>query len=786
MQSGGTRVQRRSRRTRWIVVGASTLLGLLLVAVIGVAIVYPRIGARLVQEKLRAKVKAKLGRDVTFGSVEVRLGHAVIRGLQIRGPRDRQLPLAMIDRIDVSFAALPSLVGHVVLGEATADGVTVTMRRGPDGVDNVSDLVARLRAPAAAGERDGDGPIHLRPTGVTVTHVRLLADDEKSGTTMLVADGGATWKPGELVVQARGVTATTVAAPAASATAITITKRTDSPPRVAIEGGELAVLKGLSLTGISGTVAADSAHAGQYVLDVAGGYGGVPGNLWTARGQLDPRAGTASVELEAARFALERLAPILARTAVVDYQTTTVDAKLKLDVTHEGGAFAGELHLHGLNVGHPMIADKEVRGLDLSAVVAGRFERATQAVVLTRGDFVARDVPFSVTGEVARIRAPVAVPVTPPPGIGGNDPGVVTVDDDAPPVAVRTHGPAGIQTLTLHFVIPPIDCQRVLDAIPVEMVPYMNGYRLKGTFDTNLDLEVDWANLDATKLGGQVAIRKCRVTGEPESSPRRLLGEFEHFVEVAQDHWESFQVGPSNADFVPYAEISPYLVQSIISTEDSSFLSHHGFIVSEFRTALVNDLKAGRFKYGASSITMQMVKNVLLYREKTLARKLQELFLTWHVENTLSKERILEIYFNVIEYGPGIYGIGKAAPAYFGKPAKDLTPREAAFFSSILPSPKERYKQWCSNELTKWTTSKIERILALMLKRNRLTQEEYDLAEQTPLVFARDLATESVDDCLRRAKTAIRSARSTNPLATDPAPPAPPTGTPKSKRSRAP
>jgi membrane peptidoglycan carboxypeptidase len=201
-----------------------------------------------------------------------------------------------------------------------------------------------------------------------------------------------------------------------------------------------------------------------------------------------------------------------------------------------------------------------------------------------------------------------------------------------------------------------------------------------------------------------------------------------------------------------------------MSTEDSAFYQHHGFITSEFRTALVNNLKAGRFVQGASSISMQMVKNVLLYRDKTLARKLQELFLTWHVENTLTKDRILEIYLNVIEYGPGLYGIGPAAYHFFGKKPKDLTPVEAAFFSTILPSPKERYKQYCAGTLTKWTTGKIDRILQIMLKRDRLTQSEYDTAIATPLAFSKD-GTESEEDCMKRVKKAIKNARPTNPLA---------------------
>jgi membrane peptidoglycan carboxypeptidase len=201
-----------------------------------------------------------------------------------------------------------------------------------------------------------------------------------------------------------------------------------------------------------------------------------------------------------------------------------------------------------------------------------------------------------------------------------------------------------------------------------------------------------------------------------------------------------------------------------MTTEDAGFFQHHGFVTTEFRTALVNNLKAGRFVQGASSITMQMVKNVLLYREKTLARKLQELFLTWHVENTLTKDRILEIYLNVIEYGPRLYGIGPAAYHFFGKKPKDLTPVEAAFFSTILPSPKARYKQYCAGTLTRWTTGKIERILQLMYKRERLTQSEYDAALATPLSFSKD-GMETEDDCLKRVKNAIKNARPTNPLA---------------------
>ena len=118
----------------------------------------------------------------------------------------------------------------------------------------------------------------------------------------------------------------------------------------------------------------------------------------------------------------------------------------------------------------------------------------------------------------------------------------------------------------------------------------------------------------------------------------------------------------------------------------------------------------------------------------------------------------------MIEYGPGLYGIGPAAYHFFGKKPADLNPVEAAFFSTILPAPKERYKQYCAGTLTKWTTGKIDRILQIMRKRDRLTQAEYDTAVDTPLLFSKD-GTETEEDCMNRVKKAIRNARPMNPLA---------------------
>jgi hypothetical protein len=748
---------------RWLIAGAVSL-GVVVGALLALFVVYPRVGAWMIRSKVGGKLAARIGRDVRFGPIDIRLGHAVLRDVELRGPLDGDTPLVHIDRIDVEFDAWHSLVGKVELGAAVLDGVLVTIHRATDGQDNVHDIVERLRAPGGSTGSAGGGGFP-RPRSITVSRGKLLANDELTGATALVADLAARWTPDGFTAQARGVTATTLSAPRASAAKIDIERVTGATPIVAIEGGEIAFWTGLALSGIGGKVVANPAHPGNYLIDLAGGYGGVPGRLWTAQGQLDPDALTASVDLEAAKFQLERLAPILAHSAVVDYAATSVDTKLHVDVDRLGARFAGNFHLSGLNVGHPLIAEKEVHGLDLSAQIAGSFERAGRKLELTQGDFIVRNMPFSITGIVAAPPRAVAElgPATKPvinPAADRKADGPLADASVEPPRS----GPHGLQVIKLRLVIPPIDCQRVLNAIPTEMAPYMAGYKIRGKFDTDIHVDIDWADLDATQLDGHIGIKNCKVVDEPEDSPKRLLEEFEHFVEVEEGEWISFDVGPSNDEFVPLDQISPFLVKSIMSTEDSAFYQHHGFITSEFRTALVNNLKAGKFVQGASSITMQMVKNVLLYRDKTLARKLQELFLTWHVENTLTKDRILEIYLNVIEYGPRLYGIGPAAYHFFGKKPKDLNPVEAAFFSTILPSPKERYKQYCAGTLTKWTTGKIERILQIMLKRDRLAQTEYDAAIATPLMFSKD-GMESEDDCMKRVKKAIKNARPTNPLA---------------------
>src|SRR5262249_24323309 len=149
---------------------------------------------------------------------DVAIGHAVMRDVEIRGPLDGDTPLVHVDQIDVDFDGWRSLFGTVELGATRLDGVLVTIHRDASGQDNVHDVVDRLRTKGEAGG-GGPGP---RPTSITLTHGKVLANDELTGATGLVADADARWTPDRLVAHTRGVTATTLNAPSASAATIDV------------------------------------------------------------------------------------------------------------------------------------------------------------------------------------------------------------------------------------------------------------------------------------------------------------------------------------------------------------------------------------------------------------------------------------------------------------------------------------------------------------------------------------------------------------------------------------
>ncbi len=151
------------------------------------------------------------------------------------------------------------------------------------------------------------------------------------------------------------------------------------------------------------------------------------------------------------------------------------------------------------------------------------------------------------------------------------------------------------------------------------------------------------------------------------------------------------------ADHVPYAvrsrwiplsKLPRHLIRAVIVAEDGTFYSHSGVEWYEVRESLEKDIRTGRFARGASTITQQLAKNLFLSTSKDPIRKLKEVAIAYLLEYHLSKNRILELYLNEIEWGNGIFGVEAAARAYFGKSAADLTLDESARLAAVIPSPR--------------------------------------------------------------------------------------------------
>jgi monofunctional biosynthetic peptidoglycan transglycosylase len=140
--------------------------------------------------------------------------------------------------------------------------------------------------------------------------------------------------------------------------------------------------------------------------------------------------------------------------------------------------------------------------------------------------------------------------------------------------------------------------------------------------------------------------------------------------------------------WTPYAAISPSMKRAVLVAEDVNFFSHHGFDWGQIKRAIDEGRGERETARGASTITQQLVKNLWLTPGRNPVRKAKEAILTWQVERALPKRRILELYLNVVEFGPGVYGVGRAAETYFAKRPADLGYEESALLAAALPRPR--------------------------------------------------------------------------------------------------
>lgn len=287
---------------------------------------------------------------------------------------------------------------------------------------------------------------------------------------------------------------------------------------------------------------------------------------------------------------------------------------------------------------------------------------------------------------------------------------------------------------TLKVDIPKMNAQNYINSLPAGLFTHFVGMEATGSFDYHLNLVFNKNKPNSVIFDSNLNKENLTITKYGEANLSKLNGEFTYRAIINNTPQRGILVGASNPKYTPLNQISPYLQKCVLTTEDPSFFSHRGFIKEAFKQSIVKNIKTRKFSRGGSTISMQLIKNAFLTREKTLSRKLEEILLVYILENNriVSKERMLEVYFNIIEWGPNVYGIGEAAEFYFQKTPSELTLNECLYLANIIPSPKKFMYQFnTEGNLKPFANSRDKQLKNIMMRRGLITTE--DTINQLPI-----------------------------------------------------
>ncbi len=290
----------------------------------------------------------------------------------------------------------------------------------------------------------------------------------------------------------------------------------------------------------------------------------------------------------------------------------------------------------------------------------------------------------------------------------------------------------------VYLNLPKTACKHIKAALPNAFTTRIRDTLFEGQIAFDMHLAVDEENPEGVILEADMD-NGCRIAHYGKlPEPGYFHGPFAYITYDEKGEPLRLVSGPGTDRWVSLAEISPYLTAAVLTTEDGKFWKHKGITLPEIRRAIELNLKKGGLHHGASTITMQLAKNLFLGRERTVSRKLQEVIMVWYLESYFTKEEILELYFNIIEYGPSLYGIKDAAMHYFGRTPAELTPLESVFLIKMLPSPVSRHRIYERGTVSQRQMSVFHRVLRTMRERKRLTDAELSAALSSAIVFHRE------------------------------------------------
>ena len=285
-----------------------------------------------------------------------------------------------------------------------------------------------------------------------------------------------------------------------------------------------------------------------------------------------------------------------------------------------------------------------------------------------------------------------------------------------------------------------MDAQQFFDAFPECVCRHLHGMEVGGSLGFRCRFKMETDKVDSLEFSSAMTPKEFVIHRFGETDFRKVSNPFVYHVFEDGIEVDDFVVGDENPDFVKADAVSPYLRHSILYSEDGFFFSHKGFYDEAFRSSLVKNIKEKKFVRGGSTISMQLVKNLWLSKEKTLSRKVEEELIVWLIENKrlLTKERMFEIYLNIIEWGPHIYGVKDAARFYFDKQPSDLNIEESIFMASIIPRPKKF--MWSFDErgnLKPYLEPYFQTIGQKLLKHEIITEAEFERIKPNVLLKGR-------------------------------------------------
>ncbi len=227
-------------------------------------------------------------------------------------------------------------------------------------------------------------------------------------------------------------------------------------------------------------------------------------------------------------------------------------------------------------------------------------------------------------------------------------------------------------------------------SLPPSMLGPLLRVSVRGTFDYRLHFDLDLARPDSVDFHADVIPHGLALDGDrTRLGLTSLDAPFIATIHLPHDRRVTRALNDANPHFRSLDRIDSLLVYAVVTNEDGGFFHHRGFNPEAVRQSIAENVRAGAYRRGAGTITMQLARNLWLGHARTLSRKMQEVVLAWILEHLtgVSKRRLLEIYLNIIEWGPDVHGADEATTYYFGHDAGRVTVDEALFLTTIVPAP---------------------------------------------------------------------------------------------------